>query len=47
MGLTKLSVEQIRVKGNTGNNEELLGKLYELLREEDSSVVCNVLEAIN
>jgi vesicle coat complex subunit len=47
MGLAKLSVEKIRLRGNAGRDEEMLGRLYELLRDEDSSVVCTALEAIN
>jgi vesicle coat complex subunit len=47
LGLVKIAVEQIRAGQKDARDETLLSKFYELLREEDSSVVCTALEAIN
>jgi hypothetical protein len=47
MGLVKIAVEHIRADPNHPRDETTLTKFYDLLREDDSSVVCSALEAIN
>ena len=43
LGLTKIAVEHARKNQEEERNDALLSKFYELLREEDTSVVCTAL----